>query len=160
MAMQGSAFAEPVLITSSKAYADFVMTQVRQALHEILIDTCTLEFDGFGQPLLSELEYACQRGLQVRCLIDASGSKNFIEDHPALFTQLETEIRVRDASTSPGNFVVFDGRLAVTGNHALRETSADDHAGAALMSSIVTGEAAAEIAARITRDWQQASPRR
>ena len=87
-------------LTCSKAFAVFVMTQVRQALAEILIDTYRLEFDAFGQPLLSELEYACQRGLRVCCLIDARGSRNFIHDHPALFTKLETKIRIHDQEHS------------------------------------------------------------
>ena len=38
---------------------------VRQALSEILIDTYTLEFEGFGQPLLSELEMPASAGVRV-----------------------------------------------------------------------------------------------
>lgn len=155
MRMQESG-AKEALITGNEAYAEFVMTRVRQAMHEILIDTYTLEFDGFGQPLLSELEYACQRGLRVRCLIDASGSKKFIHDHPELFKKLETEIRIRDFRNIPANFLVFDRKLAVTGSHALCEASTDSHAANTSTSRVITGAGVADIAARIETDWQQA----
>lgn len=155
--MQGR-YSPESLITGNKAYADLVMARVRQSLHEILIDTYTLEFDGFGQPFLSELEYACQRGLRVRCLIDASGSRNFIKDHPQLFTKLETEIRIRDFRNIPANFLVFDRKLAVTGSHALCEATTEDQAGMTSTSRIITGAGAAEIAARLDADWEQAKP--
>jgi phosphatidylserine/phosphatidylglycerophosphate/cardiolipin synthase-like enzyme len=146
------------LITSNKAYAEFVMAKVRQALSEILIDTYALEFDGFGQPLLSELEYACQRGLQVRCLIDASGSQNFIQDHPELLRKLETEIRIRDFRNIPGNFIVFDRKLAVVGSHGLCESNIKEQSEVMSISKTIVGEGAAEIADRINADWQQTRP--
>ncbi len=154
--MDRNTFTELPLITSNKEYSEFVMASVRQALNEILIDTYTLEFDGFGQPLLSELEYACQRGLQVRCLIDPSGSQNFIHDHPELLTKLETEIRIRHFRNIPGNFLVFDRQLAVIGSHSLSEFSVENLSGDALLSRVITGERAAEIATRINDDWLQA----
>lgn len=156
--MDRNTFTELPLITSSKEYSEFVMAKVRQSLSEILIDTYTLEFDGFGQPLLSELEYACQRGLQVRCLIDPSGSQNFIHDHPELLIKLETEIRIRHFRNIPGNFLVFDRQQAVIGSHSLSEFSIENPSEDALLSRIITGKQAVEIATRIDADWLQTKP--
>ncbi|MES2626528.1 MAG: hypothetical protein V4628_14685 [Pseudomonadota bacterium] len=132
------------------------MTKVRQARTEIFIDTFTLEFDSFGQVLLSELEYSCQRGIRVCCLIDASGSRNFINDHPALFTKLETAIRVRNFRPPQENYIVFDRQLAIVGSHNLCEQH--DHSGSlgTSVSRIVIGTAAAELAEDFELTWREA----
>ena len=132
------------------------MTQVRQALNEILIETYTLEFDAFGQALLSELEYACQRGLRVRCLIDGAGSQHLIDDHPALFSKLQTEIRIRQGRTIHQSCIIFDRQLGVTGDHPLCEISLTDEENGKLSSRIITAEPAAKIAANIEAAWNVA----
>ena len=154
--MYGDNSAEFTQILQGKAFAEFVMAKVRQALDEILIATCTLEFDAFGQSLLSELEYACQRGVRVRCLIDASGSPNFIHDHPALFTKLETQIRIQHARNMQDNVIVFDRRLAVVGSHALCERSIAVEPENTQTSRCITGSEAAEFAARLEAAWERA----
>jgi phosphatidylserine/phosphatidylglycerophosphate/cardiolipin synthase-like enzyme len=140
-------------ITGNREFFELVMAKVRQALDEILIATYTLEFDGFGQALLSELEYCRQRGLRVRCLIDADGSQNFIRDHPDLFTKLETEIRIQHGQDRHNNRIVFDRKLALVGTHLLCEAYQETEES----SCIITGAAAAEIADRMNAEWEQAA---
>jgi phosphatidylserine/phosphatidylglycerophosphate/cardiolipin synthase-like enzyme len=149
--MYGSDVPDLQSITSHKAFAAFVMTSIRQALSEILIATYRLEFDAFGQPLLSELEYACQRGLHVRCLINSSGSKTFIHDHPTLLTSLQTQIRIANSPHRSGNCIVFDRQLAVVGHHDLYEPDPADQS--EYSSRIITGTTAAEFAIRLNAEW-------
>jgi phosphatidylserine/phosphatidylglycerophosphate/cardiolipin synthase-like enzyme len=156
MQMYGEISSQPELITSGKAFTEFVMTRVRQSLTEILINTYTLEFDAVGQALLSELEYACQRGLRVHCLIDARGSQNFIRDHPALFSKLETQIRIKHSRLAEDNCVVFDRQLAVIGTHTLCEPNMEHVVDGELVSRIVSGVAVTEIASTFDKEWQKA----
>jgi phosphatidylserine/phosphatidylglycerophosphate/cardiolipin synthase-like enzyme len=151
--MSGNKLPQQQQITSSREFAALVMTQVRQALDEILIATYTLEFDGFGQPLLSELEYCCQRGLRVRCLLDAQGSQHFIRDHPELFTKLETEIRIQHGQDRQNNRIVFDRKLALAGSHLLCETSQETKES----SELISGASAAAIADSLDLAWKQSS---
>jgi phosphatidylserine/phosphatidylglycerophosphate/cardiolipin synthase-like enzyme len=154
----------PQLITRHQAFRELVMNRVRQSGREILIDVHTLEFDGFGQPLLSELEYACQRGLRVCCLLDAEGSRHFISSHPALLTLLETTFRVRDGNHGRGNSIILDRQLAIVGQHNLCEpvppsqASPDSEVEGSRVSMLISMNEAAVLADKFDTDWERSSP--
>lgn len=100
--------------------------RVRQAGGEILLAPGRLEFDAVGQALLSELEYACVRGVTVRCLLDPWGARSFIDAHPALLSRLETTFRVRrETAGDRSSVIIFDRALAVAGDYALAEPEAE-----------------------------------
>lgn len=139
-----------------KAFRDLLLRHIRQAGREILIDASCLEFDAVGQALLSELEYACQRGLRVCCLLESQSSGQFIEDHPALLTRLETQFRIhsgdgRDKHSEP-TCVIFDRELAVAGSFPLSESCLQHEK----ESQVISGEAAEVLAERFGSDWQLA----
>ena len=143
---------------NGKAFRDLLLRHIRQAGREILIDIQCLEFDAVGQTLLSELEYACQRGLRVCCLMDSNGSQQFIEDHPALFSHLETQFRLHPhydkGSKAHLTCVVFDRTLAVTGYFPLSEDCLQQQG----PSSIADGQTAQDLARQFDSAWETATP--
>src|SRR5690606_35239189 len=114
-----------MLIEYGDAFCKLMLSRVRQASSDISLCTKTLEFDAFGQALLSELEYACQRGLQVRCLIDSRASARFIHRHPVLLTKLETQFRIGSLPADAANISIFDRRFALSGAHDLCQPTND-----------------------------------
>ncbi len=137
---------QPRQMIRGKAFRELLMTRIRQACGEIMISTHILDFDAFGQAVLAELEYACQRGLRVRCILDAQGCKAFISDHPTLLTCLETEFRI---NTGPlrehGSIIVFDRELAITGSHHLSEPSLGREASSLVVSGLKALESAKDF---------------
>lgn len=130
------------------------MTRVRQASTEISIATRRFEFDAVGQMLLAELEYCCQRGLRVRCLLDGDESAGFITGHPRLFSALETRFRSASLDASPTTCLIFDRSYALTGDFPLCAAVHDE----ALEwgSTATTGEAAAVLAQAFDASWERA----
>lgn len=114
-----------------------LLMRTRQAGREILLAPGRLDFDAVGQALLSELEYACVRGVRVCCLLDPAGARSFIDDHPALLSQLETPFRIRRETTDgESSVVIFDRAVALVGHYALAEAEA----GREQRSRLVTAE--------------------
>lgn len=147
--MPGSNASVGNTLTRGRAFQELLLARVRQASREIFICTTTLEFDAFGQALLSELEYACQRGVQVRCLIDARGSRKFIRNHPVLLTRLESQIRIASQPMAAPNLIIFDRAFAVTGDHVLHETEMDNDA----VSHIIAGDSVKEMTDEFESAW-------
>jgi hypothetical protein len=90
----------------------------------------------------------------VHCLIDATGSRNFIHDHPALLTSLQTQIRIKASLNFSDNCIVFDRKLAVIGGHDLCEPDTTNQFESIPTSRIIKGTTAAEIATRFDAEWK------
>ena len=167
-------------LNQGKVFREFILERVRQARQEILIRAYRLEFDAFGQALIAELEYACQRGLQVRCLLDGYGSRAFIREHPSLIRNLEMEFHVYRPLTWPlicfetrhlapmrrldkllprlqkrdtTNSLVFDRLIAVSGDCDLIWESTDK----TVVSKVMEGMGARKQAEKIDDIWNNNS---
>ena len=123
-------------VDTPAALQSWLLGRIRQAGQEIMLAPGRFAFDAVGQMLLSELEYACVRTVQVRCLLDPVAASAFIHEHPALLTQLETPFRIRQPRVdSTASVIIFDRKLALVGDYALTER---DNAQTASDNRIVT----------------------
>lgn len=135
-------------------FAEWLLASVRQASDEILLDARALSFDAFGQLLLSEMEYACRRGLRVHCLLDAEGCREFIEEHPALLTQIDTAFRLRKPSADMPAMALFDREWGVLGAHTLSEQGMRCEGISQLLSEVDS----ASLANAFDERWSAARP--
>lgn len=133
----------------------WLLGRIRQAGQEIMLAPGHFAFDAVGQLLLSELEYACVRTVQVRCLLDPVAASAFIHEHPALLTELETPFRIRQARVdSVASVIIFDRKLALVGDYALTETG---NAQTASHNRIVTqADELGSLADRFDALWAEA----
>lgn len=146
-------------VDTPAALQSWLLGRIRQAGQEILLAPGHFAFDAVGQMLLSELEYACVRTVQVRCLLDPVAASSFIHEHPALLTQLETPFRIRQPRVdSTASVIIFDRKLALVGDYALTET---DNAQTASHSRIVTqADELGSLADSFEALWAEAQPYR
>lgn len=131
-----------------------LQARIRQAGREIRLAPGRLAFDAVGQALLSELEYACVRGVAVSCLLDPEGARSFIDDHPALLSRLETTFRIRcETVGDASSVIIFDHSLAVVGNYALAEAEAGQKQQSRL---VTTDHEVGALAEKFDRAWAEA----
>lgn len=85
---------DAVLLDNPKKYREALLALIRGARSELLLEFFILEPDSFGQEILSAVQEATERGVQVKLLLDGFGSHRFVTREIESLRALPAEVRV------------------------------------------------------------------